>query len=90
MTDLQPLPLKYSKKVVSTKITGSQHDGIFRVLDDDNKSTYMYQRVDKYNPKCTQLLPNDPVVNNPNQKLARADQMTNTGATSGESPRSGC
>jgi len=99
---MQPLPLKYHKKVVPTVITGTHKDGFFRVMDDGNKSTYMYQRYNKYTPKSTQLLPDDPVVshhpnpaddhviNNPNQKLARAGQMTNTGGAPGVSPRGAC
>jgi len=84
---MQPLPLKYHKKVVPTLITGTHKDGFFRVVDDGNKSTYMYQRYNKYTPKCTQLLPEDPHLEDPHSEArCQTDQMANTGGKAASGP----
>jgi len=85
MQNLAPLTLKYNKKVTPAQLTGTQKDGFFRVLDDDNKSTYMYKRYDKYHPKCNSLLSDHkspPAILE--EARCQTDQMANTGGTPGE------
>jgi len=78
MTDKLSRPqLKYQKRIIATRLTGTNEDGTFRVLDDDNKSTYMYQRINKYDPRCNRLFasqdfpPTDTVIEEKKGPLLR-------------------